>query len=137
MPTEEQFDEAGARFDAAADGADELLRATRQANSRRPLHGGDLTRDVNAFVDDTRAEMGAVAGGLRELATECRKRAQECRDAKAARDAYLAAQAAFVADNRQHGLDVQAVAADPTLPDPGPAPTAPTPPPAPPPYVTI
>ncbi len=137
MPTEEQFDEAGVRFDAAAEGADELLRATRQANSRRPLHGGGLTRDVNAFVDESGAEMGTVSGGLRELASECRKRAQECREAKAARGAYQAAQLAFAVDSRQHGLDTAAAVADPTRPDPGPAPTAPTPPPAPPPYVTI
>lgn len=137
MPTEAQFEEAKVRFFAAADETQDLIRPTRQAMGPDVLTGGQLTTNLNRFVDTTGEQLDLVADSLRELARESAKRAEECRQAAAAQEAYLAASAAHRLDLADHQERATAFADDPTLPDPGDPPKGPKAPPAPPPYVEI
>ncbi len=137
MPTETEFEQARARFEAAAEETDQALVPVRQANGRDVLTGGRLTTDVDDFIDTTGAELDGVATELRQLATVCATRAEECRQAEAALTAYLNDLEEYrqaEAEHRQQGIPGPGEQGG-GAPSPVDRGSAPTPPPAPPDYV--
>ncbi len=141
MPTETEFEQARARFEAAAEETDQVLVPVRRANGPEVLTGGRLTADIDDFIDTTGAELDGVATELRQLATVCATRAEECRQAEAALTAYLNDLEEYrraEAEHRQEelaGTGQQPGGGASSPVDRGPAPTPPQKPPTPPDYV--
>jgi len=137
MPTEAEFEQAKARFDAAAEEAEGTIRPVRRANGPDVLTGGKLTGDVASFINRSRSDLRAIASELRSLGRECGKRAEQCRQAAADLADFQQAMGRHRSDLVAHEREVDAAAGDPSLPPPGEPPTAPSAPPAPPPYVEL
>ncbi len=137
MPTEAEFEQAEARFRAAAEEAEDTIRPVRQATGPDVLTGGKLTGQVSSFVGRTGSDLRSIASELRSLARECAARAQQCRQAAADLAAYQQAMGRYRTDLAAHGRQVDAAAADPSLAPVGDPPTAPSAPPTPPSYVEL
>lgn len=139
MPTEAEFEQARARFENAAEDVEQLIVPVRRANGPDVLTGGRLTADIDAFIDTTGDEFAAMAGELRELATESARRAEEARQALAALQAYAEDYQAYRQADAEYRQQARtSAAADGTVAvDLGPRPTPPTRPPDPPSYIDL
>ncbi len=125
MPFAAEFRSAAGTFDVEADEVEGLHVPMDAALSPDVLTGGALTADTNSLVDDAQLDGTSDATVLRDLAEECRRRAEICDQALADFQAYQAALSqhdrevtSWRADNRRHQ-------ADPDAPPPGRFPSRP------------
>ena len=115
MPFAEDYDAAASALEAAAQTTATLLAPTRAALGEGVMVGGALTAVVNDELEAATTLLDGVTTELSTLATTCRERAEICRQALAAGDAYHADYADYEA----------------ALRDTAPGDPAPTPPPVP------
>jgi hypothetical protein len=129
MPFTEDFDEAAAALDAAAQATQELVAPAR-AMVQGVMVGGQLTDVVTEELDAAATILEQVTTELGRLSQTCRERAEISRNALVSAQEYEAAYAAYQTDLRQW----QEAAQVPAGRDPGPPPEPPVAPPAPPPW---
>lgn len=132
MPFAADFRAAAVVLDDEAATTDGLPATLAGAVGPDVLIGGALTADTNALVDTTGLDCTTDAETLRDLAVECRRRAEVCDDAAAALEAWGTAMwrhenamSTWRADYRNWERDGQAFDHPGTAPS---APTRPTPP---------
>jgi hypothetical protein len=133
MPVSEDFDEAAAALDAAAQAAAGLVQPARTM-MQTVMVGGQLTDVVTDELDAAVTILDQVTTELARLSQTCRERAEISRNALVAAQDYEAAYAAYQTDLRQ--WQETAAARAPGDRDPGPPPDPPVAPPAPPSWAT-
>lgn len=122
MPTAEDFDAAATALESVAGRVGPVVGPVAGAMSERVLSGGVVTATVERVVEDGTSTTSRQGSELSELAAECRRRAQVCREAAAALSAYHDQVAAhdremsrWRADGLRHRADPDAFA-DPGRP---------------------
>jgi hypothetical protein len=88
MPTAAEYDEWGRWFSARGDEMSGLLVPALAADSPEVVTGGSLAVSVDVAIRASAANALTAAGQLRELADECARRAQVCRDYDSAMHEY-------------------------------------------------
>lgn len=79
MPTAAEFDQSALELDRAAEDTDSLVGGARDLFGPTVLSGGELTRLVDTTLDVAERTTQSSAIELRDLAAECRSRAETCR----------------------------------------------------------
>jgi len=90
MPFAEDYDTAAIALDAAAQTTTTLLDPARAALSQGVMVGGALSSVVSDELDAAGSLIDGITTELGHLATTCRERAEICRQALAAGQAYHA-----------------------------------------------
>jgi hypothetical protein len=132
MPLTEDFDEAAAALDAAAQETATLVEPAR-ALMQRVLVGGQLTNVVTDELDAAATLLDQVTTELGRLAQTCRERAEISRTALVSAQVYEAEYAVYQTD--LHRWEEAVAHRAPGERDPGPPPDPPVAPPAPPAFV--
>jgi hypothetical protein len=96
MPTADEYELGAARFESIADDVERAPGPVRAVFDEGVLVGGALTAAIQALIETDEATCRYCAAELRDLAAECRRRAEICR-------AYEADLAAHRAAVRRHG----------------------------------
>ena len=133
MPLTEDFDEAAATLEAAAQQTATLADPARTL-MQGVMVGGQLTNVVTDELDAADTLLDQVTAELGRLAQICRERAEISRAALVSSQEYEAAHATYRTDLRQ--WEEAAANRAPGDRDPGPPPDPPVAPPAPPSFVT-
>ena len=134
MPYAEDFDAAAATLDAVAQATTALLDPARATLAAGVLIGGQLSDVVTDQLAVAATGLDHIGTELRQLAATCRERAETCRQASAGAQAYQSSYADYQTELRHWQDAVDARAANPGAPEPGPAPVAPPAPATPPPW---
>lgn len=79
MPTAAEFEQSALELDRAAGDTDTLASGARELFGPAVLSGGELTRLVDTTLDVAERTTQSSAIELRDLAAECRSRAETCR----------------------------------------------------------
>lgn len=127
MPFAEDYDAAAAALEAAAQATGTLVDPARAAMGTGVMVGGQLTDVVTDELNAADVILDEVSAEMTQLAATCRERAEICRQALSAQQAYDASYADYEAHQRQQD------AADGSGPGDA-APEPPAPPPDPPPW---
>ncbi len=95
MPTAAEYDEWGRWFSARGDEMAGLLVSAMNDDLEDVVTGGSLAVSVDVAIRASAANALTAAGQLRELADECARRAQVCRDYDSAMHEYEGRMAAY------------------------------------------
>lgn len=127
MPTTEDFDEAAAALDAAAQATTGLVEPAR-ALMQKVMAGGRLTDTVTDELDAVATILEQVTAELDQLSKTCREQAEVSRNALVSAQEFEAAYTTYQSDLRhwQETATTQASVGR----DPGPPPEPPVAPPA-------
>jgi len=125
MPYAEDYDAAAATLDAVAQATAVLLDPARATLDSGVLIGGQLSDVVTDQLAAAATGLVQIGTELGQLAATCRERAEVCRQATAGQQAYQSSYAGYQSELGHWQDAVDARAADPGAPDPGPAPVAP------------
>jgi hypothetical protein len=95
MPTAAEYDEWGRWFSARGDEMSGLLVSALNDDLVDVVTGGSLAVSVDVAIRASATNAFTAAGQLRELADECARRAQVCRDYDSAMHEYEGRMAAY------------------------------------------
>ncbi|NOX31863.1 MAG: hypothetical protein GXP35_17730 [Actinobacteria bacterium] len=138
MPYAEDFEAAGRRLDRVANLTETLSSPLTSASGTDVVAGGQLTVVVATVLGQSAGICHRSAFELHELARECRRRAQVCRDATAAALAHQQRMRQHSAQTSSWRVEwARHVEAPSDVPNPGSPPAHPWPPPRPPAWVDI
>ncbi|GGO20376.1 hypothetical protein [Micromonospora parathelypteridis] len=98
MPTADDYEAAAAVLDTAAQMTATLIEPARAALGAGAMVGGQITGMVTDELDAAAGILDRVSAELTQLAGTCRERAETCRQALAAEDAYDTAYAGYRAE---------------------------------------
>ncbi len=138
MPYAEDFEAAGRSLDHVANLTENLGSPLTSASGTDVVAGGQLSIVVATVLGQSVGICHRAAFELDQLAQECRRRAQVCRDATAAALTHRQNMRQYSAQASSWRVAwARHVEAPSDVPSPGPPPTHPGPPPRPPAWVDI